>query len=166
MTAQLIGQRELANTFRRIADETDKKEMENRLMKVGRGLAKKIRGNAPKGPTGNLKKAIETKRYRKKVKQSPAIFVRVNERKAPHAHLIARGTKGLRYPTERASAKVKEEGGWFVFLNGNPVWVTHTGQMPANPFFQRTVDENEVSVLQEIQKETVQLIEKTGKKLL
>jgi len=161
MTAELVGSKELANLFRMVADEVTGKQMENGLMKPARRLRNAIKDAAPEGPTGNLKDAVEAKRYRKlnRVLQSPAVYVRVNEKKAPHAHLVERGTKGNRYPGLHS----KHPNGWLAYFNGEVHWITHTGQMPANPFFQRTVDHMSDGVIMSIESEVTKLIKKVWK---
>ena len=72
-----------------------------------------IRSNAP----GSISEAVETRPLPQKEGYPEVTMVGVNYNKAPHAHLVEFGT-GPRY---HASGK-------------------YVGQMPAQPFFRRSID--------------------------
>lgn len=55
--------------------------------KAARPVVRRMRENAPKGKTGNLKKSIRILNLRK----SPDVFVGPHARTAPHAHLVEFG---------------------------------------------------------------------------
>lgn len=134
----LEGYAELQKKFHAMVDIIDEKEMNKALMKPVRKLRTAIRRAAPRGETGNLRRGIVAGKFKPAIKGAPGFFVRASGKIAPHAWLVEHGTGGLRAPTHKAS-KVKTVP-WLAAFNGIVRWVTHTGRLPANPFFRRTVD--------------------------
>jgi HK97 gp10 family phage protein len=67
--------------------------LEDKMLGRAEELKDKIKSAAPQGPTGNLKRSIVAKKFRNKIKNSPAVFVAIDRVIAPHAHLVEFGTK-------------------------------------------------------------------------
>ena len=101
----LEGLNQLNKKLNKLIKVVDDREMETALMKPAKKLRSLIRGRAPQGPTGNLKKGIVAKRFRYKIKNQPAVFVSVDYRLAPHAHLVEFGTQGQRMPSKKTIKK-------------------------------------------------------------
>jgi HK97 gp10 family phage protein len=51
-----------------------------------------IRTEAPQGPTGNLKRSVKSGGYKKRAGKPYAVFVTVDRKVAPHAHLVEFGS--------------------------------------------------------------------------
>jgi len=170
----LEGLNELLKQFNDIAHLPDASKMEAKLISRARELRNLIRTRTPRGKygkygrysikrtksgdmlssftkAGNLRRSIEARRFRTKVKGSPAVYVRVNKRIAPHYHLIEFGTENFRYPK---SAKVLhfDYGGEEIFAK----WV---GPISPKPFFRPTVDKESQSMIDKISHDVSQLIE-------
>jgi len=188
----LEGYEDIMNTFQKLVEMPDQKELENELYKIGRGLRDDIRAKTPKSSGvemvgavvdsvmfagtgvhtsgkskwrkgGNLRKNIKVKKFRKKIKHSPAVFVALDAhptKGAPHGYLVEYGSKGLRYGTRKKAGK-----SWiasFIGRNGQRVTVRimHTGVMPPQPFFRPTVSQKKYSITEAIKKETEATIRK------
>ena len=87
------GYEKLKRKFRRLIEVVDERKMETGLMNPARRLKDELSRNAPQGPTGNLKRSPVAKKFRRKIKSSPAVFVAIDRKIAPHAHLVEFGTK-------------------------------------------------------------------------
>lgn len=85
--------------------------------------------------TGTLYDSLKTQ----KVKGTHGVYRIFSDRRAPHAHLIEYGTgpRALKKPH-----KVEIDGDW--------VFVKHTGSVPAKPFFRPALDEHKPEVLRAI----------------
>jgi len=106
------------------------------LNKGARMITQAAKPNAPVGPTGNLKRAVRTKKLKRYFGHPAPSISAIDRKKAPHAHLVHEGT-GERI----GGAKSKRYRG------------KHFGKMPANPFFKKAWDENRSKVLDYITKE-------------
>lgn len=91
--ASLQGSKKLEKKFGNLIDVIDEREMEKELLKPARKLKNIIKTAAPRGPTGNLARGVVAKKFRYKIKGSPAVFVAMDYRIAPHFHLVEFGTR-------------------------------------------------------------------------
>jgi len=138
---KLKGDKELERTIKKLSKCLEPDEVESVFLKGAKAIARDAKSRAPRGPTGNLKKAIVAKTLRRiGNKPAPAIAA-VDYGKAPHAHLVEYGT-GPRYQ--------KKTG-------------RYTGQMPARPFFRPAWDENKDRVLKKIVEELEEKVERAMK---
>lgn len=120
---------DLVDTIDRMVKNLKPEKVEPELFKGAQTFAREIRKNAPVGPTGNLKKAVKTKKLQRwGAGPAPSIAV-IDIKKAPHAFLVIRGTSGVR-PVDPAR---------FVKIYGTPAFITNTGVMPPNTFFQDSI---------------------------
>jgi len=94
-------------------------------------ISRIAKNRAPKGPTGNLKRAIRTGRFRKQIRRNPAVFMGIDYRIGPHAHLVEYGTR-IRVP--RKSTVLKFE------IDGQTIYAKRARPMPAKPFWRPSVD--------------------------
>lgn len=158
------GFEELEKKYKHLIEFVDEEKLETGLMEPAKKLKSAIRRKAPKGPTGNLRKGVVAKRFKKKVKGSPSVFVAMDYRKAPHANLVEFGTGGLRYPTSRAK-KMKPGESWLTSsINGRVLRIKHTGRMPAQSYFRSTIDTQGQSIIDDIGKVTWSVIEMEANK--
>jgi len=158
------GLPELEKKFKHLTEIIDDRKIVTGLLNVAKIFQEKIKAAAPKGPTLNLVKSVIVKKFRIKIKGAPAVFVAIDRKIAPHAHLVEYGTKGLRYPTKKAK-KVKPGEGWLMITSkGGFAYVEHTGQMPANPFFRRTYDKEQKNIIEKMEREIWKVIEKEANK--
>ena len=110
------GMKELEREIDKVANEM-KDALQMGTEEAANSVASIVRSNAPAGPTGNLQGAVETKPLPRRDGLPEVTMVGLNYNKAPHQALIEFGT-GPRY---HASGK-------------------YVGQMPAQPFFRRSID--------------------------
>lgn len=177
----LEGYKDLLKQFEDFADMPDTREMEKRLIIIARRLRNQIRRRAPKTRigsgnlrvrTGNLRRSIQARRFRNKIKGSPAVYVRSNRKIAPHAHLVEYGTRFFRYPIDtkvyqRGSRKgtIREKRKALHFwIDGEEIFAKYVAPMPANPFFRSTVDSSKNEIELNIEKELVKFIEEIDKR--
>ena len=106
------GIKELEREIDKVANEM-KDALQMGTDEAASSVATIIRSNAP----GSISEAVETKPLPQRDRYPEVTMVGVNYNKAPHSHLIEYGS-GPRY---HASGK-------------------YVGQMPANPFFRRSID--------------------------
>jgi len=138
---KLKGSKELERTIKKLSRCLDLNEVEKVFLKGAKVIAEDARSRAPKGPTGNLKKAIVAKTLQRIGKEPAPAIVAVDYRKGPHAHLVEFGT-GPRYQ--------KKTG-------------RYVGQMPAKPFFRPAWDRNKDRVLNKIADELEKKVERAMK---
>jgi len=89
VSIRVQGVPELQARFDKVRDQFKTTEVKSALARAAKPLRIEMRKLAPKGPTGNLKKSVKTKRLRGK---PAAVSVRGDFSKAPHFHLVVRGT--------------------------------------------------------------------------
>lgn len=129
----LTGDKEIEATLTKLADKAADRVARNAL---GAGLtvvAKAMKQAAPVGKTGSVKASIGKRNEKKKRSGVMEAKAGVNVGKktkikgkfAPHAHLVALGTK----PRQR-----KRIGGRFSYLTNPTPQQLSTGTMPANSF--------------------------------
>jgi len=144
----------LVAQFKQIAQSVEAQEMENRLLEVGEDLRNKIQREVPKGETKNLFNSIVCKKFERKIKGNPAVFVAVDRKIAPHAHLVEYGTKGLR---------LAKKGVMKFFVAGLAIFARSVAPMPAQPFFRSTVDREESKTVSRIAQGAIEIIERASK---
>lgn len=102
-------------------------------------LAAIVRRNAPRGPTGNLQRAVTTKKLPDKPYYPAVTMVGLDYRIAPHQHLVEFGTG----PRQHASGK-------------------SVGTMPASGFFRKSIDEGRRQIVGTMQTYCRKPIERRG----
>ena len=130
-TWELEGLQELNKKLTEITKSLNPDKVEPVLSKGARVLSSAIRSKAPKGPTGNLKKSVKTKKLKPLAWNAPAgSIAAIDSKIAPHAWLVEHGhnTKG--------GDRVEGKG-----------------------FFRNAVDENSQRVITTVSKEIEKLIE-------
>ncbi len=61
-------------------------------------VQQRIKAEAPRGPTGNLKRSIQFGTFKQRLTKPVGSFVRVSRKIAPHAHLVEFGARGGKMP--------------------------------------------------------------------
>lgn len=136
ITFELKGQEELVRIIDRLIKGLHPDKVEPELKKGADIIAREVRRNTPKGPTGNLRKAVKVKKLQRWGGPAPYICA-IDRKKAPHAWLVTHGTSGVRpvNPPRR------------VVIDGQPALITNTGVMPPNRYFADAVEAKETEVL-------------------
>jgi hypothetical protein len=117
MTVKVTGMDELKKEMKAVMEEM-KKACGDGTEACADRLASIVRRNAPRGPTGNLQKAVTTKKLPDKPYYPAVTMVGLDYGIAPHQHLVEFGTG----PREHASGK-------------------SVGAARPNPFFRQSIDE-------------------------
>lgn len=95
----LIGADALLQTFEALKPENIAKELVKDSREVAKEVADRVRAEAPQGPTGNLKRAVEWGTFKKREGQPIMSFVRINRnKKGFHAHWVEFGARGGQMP--------------------------------------------------------------------
>jgi len=84
---------ELERVGNKIVKELNK-EKTKALLTAARKVRKRIKEKAPRGPTGNLKRAAYAKALPETMNRPTVAFAGIRARKAPHAHLVEFGHGG------------------------------------------------------------------------
>jgi HK97 gp10 family phage protein len=116
-SVDVIGADEFHKFLVEMARSLPNEKVEPILMEGVKIVADAARANAPRGPTGNLKKGVKTK-FLKQIGAYPRSAAAVSN--APHDHWFEYGTAPRTQKTTGDS----------------------TGAMPARPFFRPAVDAN------------------------
>ena len=74
------------------------REMAKTVDGASKAVADIVEQEAPRGPTGNLKKSVEYGVFKKRAGKPIAGFVRIEHAIAPHAHLVEFGARGGSMP--------------------------------------------------------------------
>ncbi len=133
-TVKLEGAEELKKQFQYLVKSVHPDQVEPVLMNGARKLAKAIRDKAPRGPTGNLKKAVKAKKLERIGFNPASAIAAVDRKRAPHAGLVEWGHALVR------AGKV-------------------VGHVPPHPFFRPAVDENHGRILGDITKDLKKMVE-------
>ena len=137
-TMTVKGMEEFNNKMQKLIRSIHPDKIEPILMGGAKIVSKAARIKAPKGPTGNLKKSIRTKKLRRIFNNPATAISAVDRKKSPHAYITHAGTERERVGGPKS---VRYRGRKF-------------GRMPANPFMYEAWDETKGSVLDYIIKET------------
>jgi HK97 gp10 family phage protein len=127
----LEGFKDLEKNMRGLRGFVNSKQVVEGLHDGVKVMGRIAKNKAPKGPTGNLKRAIRTGIFRKQKRGSPAVFMGIDYRRGPHAHLVEYGTK-RRIPRKYSVLKFE--------IDGQIIYVRRVGPMPAKPFWRPAVD--------------------------
>ena len=92
MTIAVMGIPELSGKLERMRKELGPDETEPILVRGAEVMANSVRGRAPLGPTGNLRRGVVAKKLQRRGDQ-PAAIAAMDYRIAPHAHFLEAGTK-------------------------------------------------------------------------
>lgn len=126
---EIEGLKELGQKLETLPAKVAKKIMRPAIRKASKPLAAECKATAPVGPTGNLKASFKVRamkmRGRRRKNSVGIVITSPGSGKAPHAHLVEKGTK----PRRTKSGK-------------------STGTMPENPFMQRTAEKTFPTVVQ------------------
>lgn len=95
-SVRLEGEKEYAQAVRKLVRSVKPDKIEPVLFKAAQMVSRESRKGAPVGPTGNLKKAVRTKRLRRYFNSAAPAISAIDRKKAPHAHLVHDGTRGVR----------------------------------------------------------------------
>lgn len=124
---------------------------------AGRPLRDELRQAAPKGPTGNLRKAIKARKAKDRARM-PAVYVLVDRRTAPHLHFVTGGT-APRFPKARKALKVMLGG----LLGGDFIFRRRAAKTRPNPYFAETFSRMQTEVLDRVGKAVGKLIDKAAR---
>lgn len=133
-SVKLEGAEELKKQFQDLVKSVHPDQVEPVLMKGARKMAKAIRDKAPRGPTGNLKKAVKAKQLKRYGFQPAPAIAAVDRKRAPHAGLV--------------------EFGHAIVRAGKVI-----GHVPPHPFFRPAVDENHDRILGEVTGKIKKMVE-------
>lgn len=133
-TVKFEGADELKKQFQYLVKSVHPDQVEPVLMNGARKLAKAIRNKAPRGPTGNLKKAVKAKKLDRWGFQPAPAIAAMDWKTAPHTYLVEYGHALVR------AGKV-------------------VGHVPPHPFFRPAVDENHDRILAEVTGEIKKMVE-------
>lgn len=159
----LTGDKELEATLKTLADKAADRVARSVL---GAGLtviARAMKAAAPVGKTGAVKASIGKRNERKKRTGVFEAKTGVNVGKktkrkgkfAPHAHLVALGTK----PRVR-----KTIGGKFGYIKNPSQQQLSTGTMPSNPFVKRAYETSRAAAATRMQIQSIKALEREAKK--
>lgn len=90
---QISGMNELAQKLNALKDGFNGRQINTVCLNAAKQVAKAVRKNLKRGPTGNLLAAVQAVSGRKAWKYGGAAIARINAWLAPHAHLVEAGTK-------------------------------------------------------------------------
>lgn len=112
MSVALIGIGAVLESMNALKSDGLKAGIADGIKKAADSVRDAIEAEAPKGPTGNLKRSVQSGMFKKRSGKPIAGFVRVNGKIAPHAHLVEFGARGGAMPANpffsRGYAKSKD----------------------------------------------------------
>lgn len=97
--ANVIGLAALVKTLASLKDlGVDGKKLAEAIGRTAREMEERVRSEAPQGPTGNLKRGVESGVFKRRPGKPIAGFVRMSYKIAPHSHLVEFGARGGQMP--------------------------------------------------------------------
>ena len=103
---KIEGMAELEAQLKQLEKSLDPDKTEPILYDAAKDLAKVMRSNAPKGPTGNLKKSLRARKLKRYAGGNAAAGAGVDRKKAPHAGFIEFGTGERQQKTGKGTGSV------------------------------------------------------------
>ena len=137
ITVNVEGLPDLVQTIDRLIEGFPPAKVEPELHKGAKIMAAELKKTAPVGPSGNLKKAIVTRKLEARWKNPAPYIAAIDRKKAPHGWLVVHGTSGVR----------KVSPPRMVVIDGRPAVIDNTGIMPPNRFFDKAVEAQTTEVL-------------------
>ena len=125
---------ELEKNLRGMRGFVDSDKVVDSLLRGAQTIKRSIKGRAPRGPTGNLRRAIKAKKFKKQRRGDPAAYITIDrhpKRGAPHAHLVEFGVK-RRTPKEKQFLKFE--------IDGKTIFTKQAKKIEAHPFWRPGVD--------------------------
>lgn len=152
-TLKIEGLEELSRQLQTLGESPEGDKAEQVLLEGAQTLSTEAERRAPRGQRGNLKEALRTKKLDRRGRKTAPAIAAIDRKKAPHAHLVERGTQE-RY---RRRGRVQIMG---ISANrGAP-----TGKMPKQPFFYPAVRSRKNEVARVITTGLQQLIEEAARR--
>jgi hypothetical protein len=106
MSLKLIGMAAIADALTSLGDAKNYAgDISESILAEADSMRDTIKSEAPQGPTGNLKKSVQSGLFKARQGKPIAGFVRVNRRTAPHAHLVEFGARSGRMPSNSFFAR-------------------------------------------------------------
>lgn len=142
----LEGFKELNQNLRGLEAFVDSKEVVNALLDGIKVIQRVAKAKASRGPTGNLRRGIVARPFLRQRRRNPAVYMGIDYRVAPHAHLVEFGTLGIREPKGKALVIGGDKtyyhagGGKISRTYAGGKFVKWVGPMPARPFWRPSVD--------------------------
>ena len=96
ISIEVQGVDELEAQLKEMIKQFDPDKVEPIIYDGAQVIAKAAKNNAPRGPTGNLKKGIVAKQLNRIGNNPRSALAGINYRRAPHAGLVEYGTKKAR----------------------------------------------------------------------
>jgi len=93
-SVEVKGIVQAADKLSKAVDVLEKGKVEPIVLKGANKLRRFIRMNAPKGPTGNLKRGMQRKLLPRRIDYPVVGVVKPNYKIAPHTHLVEEGHGG------------------------------------------------------------------------
>lgn len=126
---------EVTRALDKLDKKTSTKVIKDAVRAAGKFLKPKVKAEAPKGPTGNLRRKVG---YRvKKSRQTGDTYYAAVRSFARHHHLVVQGTKDR-------------------FTKGSGAF---RGRMPANPYVDRAADQYEDAAIRVAEAELVKQLD-------
>ena len=119
------------------------------LLRAAQMIANAVRGAAPQGPTGNLRRSVVGKLLQRRGQGPASALVAIDYRVAPHARVVEFGT-GPRLVREKMVMFDRRTGIFY----GRQV-----GPVPARPFFRPAAESRMGAAREQIMDELTKLIE-------
>jgi HK97 gp10 family phage protein len=133
---ELIGQKDLLGKLKKLETKAAAVILKKALRKAGGKIRSQAKMDAPVD-SGNLRRSIKVFADKGRGSKNGALIrVGADRKIAPHAHLVEFGTEE-RVLKKPRTINVQTSSGSSFFE------ATHTGKMPANPFFQGAYDKSQ-----------------------
>lgn len=147
---KIEGIKTLKKQLQNLIKAVEPAKVEPITMEAAEMMADGIRKKAPQGPTGNLKKSVNTKQLKRRGKNPAPAIAAVDRKKyvgAPHAHLVDQGSKGVRIGKKGAKKYIGKS----------------FGIMPKSGFFRKGVRNTQKKALHHVVTKLQALIEGAAK---
>ena len=139
------GVKEFEETVDRLIKGVHPDRIEPHLRWGAGVIAKEVRANTPH-IKGTLYSAIRVKKLKRWGGPAPYIAA-IDRKKAPHAHLVIKGTKLRLVNPPR-----------IVNIRGNVARIDNTGVMPSNTFFRDAIRDKQDTVLNGLEKRVAKML--------
>lgn len=132
---KLDGLKEINRKLEALGSKVANRVSKDSLREASKVIRKEMRSSAPKGKTGNLRKAIKYKVRGRKGNFTARIGV---TRNIYYAYFIEYGTKAHRVPTPLVGARNKTKNKSKIVINGKVYSGANHPGIKANPFLRRS----------------------------
>jgi hypothetical protein len=167
MNIRVEGLQQAMQKLEAMGDVTAKGKLTEALVSGAQAIAETVETRTPRGPTGNLKRAVKAFAARFRPGKAMAAFTLIKRQIAQHLHLVSFGRKGFGAGQNTGGRSERKTGKKALFglaMSGFPAHpVKRVKAQPPNPFFKEGVAAARTKAKRDVEQAIKEIIERAAR---